>query len=160
MVIRPVGRPSQGGYFVYELVGKGEPVTVGEANTAKEFVFVNEQGNPYTRYAVACKIKRLRRKAHLPLDAKLYGIRHLFACHALAHKVPLKMVSELLGHANSLITERHYIHTEALAESLQEAAQAGGRLDHSATCASRRTAHAQGHRATRAEPDAEASSQP
>ncbi|MBM4070858.1 MAG: hypothetical protein FJ271_18165 [Planctomycetes bacterium] len=88
-----------------------------------DHVFRNERGGPWNRHTLCRSILRIRRRVGLPDDLTLYLCRHGFATRALKRGVPLKLVSELLGHARTAITESVYLHTEFLGDELQQAAQ-------------------------------------
>lgn len=87
---------------------------------SSEFVFLNSRGNPWKRYAVSGRMKRLRKKLGLPLSAKLYGCRHKFGTDAILKGVGIKTVAVLMGHADTRMTER-YVHLEDRLEHLQGA---------------------------------------
>jgi integrase len=72
-------------------------------------VFVTHLGTPWARNSLQQKVKRLRSKAGLADDAKLYGLRHHFGTRAIVNGVDLKTLAELMGHATTRMTE-HYVH--------------------------------------------------
>jgi integrase len=59
-----------------------------------EFVFVNHRRWPWNRRALSCRIRRARKAAGLPKDAKLYGLRHAFGTRAVLNNVHLKLLSD------------------------------------------------------------------
>ena len=84
-----------------------------------EDVFVNPRtGKAYT--AVFRVWNRIRIKAGLP-QLRLHDLRHEFASQLVCAGQSLFVVSQLLGHANPLITQR-YAHLST--KALQEAANA------------------------------------
>ena len=86
-----------------------------------DFVFLNEHGRPYTRRMICQKVERLRELLCLPDDCVTYGLRHMRATQVIVNGVSLKMVSTLLGHADSRMAEQHYIHVTGLVEPLRQA---------------------------------------
>ena len=78
-------------------------------NEGAGHVFVTHLGTPWSRNGITQKIKRLRAKASLPDDAKLYGLRHHFATRAIVNGVDIKTLAELMGHTTTRVTET-YVH--------------------------------------------------
>jgi len=76
------------------------------------FVFVNARGDPWTRYSLACRFKRLRKRLGLPVTCKLYGLRHKFGTDAILNGVSLTMLAELMGHSRTETT-LHYVHLQS-----------------------------------------------
>lgn len=74
-----------------------------------QHVFLTHLGTPWARNSIQQKIKRLRCRAGVPEDAKLYGLRHQFGTRAIVNGVELKTLSELMGHTTTRMTE-HYVH--------------------------------------------------
>lgn len=83
-------------------------------------LFINYRGTRWTRYALACRMKRLRRALSLPKSCRLYGLRHKFGTDAIRNKVEIKTLSVLMGHATTRVTER-YVHIENEFKLLGEA---------------------------------------
>jgi site-specific recombinase XerD len=58
------------------------------------------------------------------VDVRPYGLRHFFATEAIRNGVPLKTLSEIIGHANTRMTE-FYCHlsgdTEHLVDGVEQA---------------------------------------
>lgn len=84
-------------------------------------VFLTWRGTPWQRHTFTQKIKGLRRAAGLAEDVSAYGLRHLFGTQAIRNAVALKLVATAMGHADTRITERHYIHIEGEIELLRAA---------------------------------------
>jgi integrase len=51
-------------------------------------------------------MNRVLAKAEVP-HARIHDLRHTFASFAIANKADLLLVSKLLGHANTRVTERY-----------------------------------------------------
>lgn len=86
-----------------------------------DFVFVTARGVPWTKNNLCGRWRRVRKKAGLPDDCKMYGLRHTFATQALMRDVPLKVLSELMGHSSVRTTEI-YLHLFDEDERLASAA--------------------------------------
>jgi integrase len=74
-----------------------------------KYVFLTYLGTPWNRNGLGLRMRRLRLKADLPIDVKLYGIRHLFGTQSIINGVDIKTLSELMGHTTTRMTE-HYVH--------------------------------------------------
>ncbi len=82
----------------------------GENWTNFDLVFANEHGGPVDRHNLANRdFRRILANASLP-QIRLYDLRHTFATLALAAGVPVKVVSEQLGHASAALTLDIYSH--------------------------------------------------
>ncbi len=94
----------------------------GEAYEDKGFVICDELGRPYYPGTISVVFKEQAKAAGLPV-IRLHDTRHTAASLMLADGVPVKVVSEILGHASPVITLSVYAHTmPGMAE------QAGERL--------------------------------
>ena len=72
-------------------------------------VFLTAQGTQWNRSNLGLRMRRLRERAGLPDDVKLYGIRHHFGTQSIINGVDIKTLAELMGHTTSRMTE-HYVH--------------------------------------------------
>jgi site-specific recombinase XerD len=88
---------------------------------SQRYVFVNSRGRKWTRYAIALKVQRLRKKGAIPKGVKVYGLRHRYATNALRSGLGVAVVAELLGH-KKLETTQIYLHLEDHPEELRRAA--------------------------------------
>lgn len=90
-----------------------------------DYVFVNLWGRPHGRAmtysAVHALVRRLRRDTGIEFDPHWY--RHTYATRMLRDKVPLEVVSALLGHSSVTTTTATYGHltSEDARRSLVEA---------------------------------------
>lgn len=90
-----------------------------------EHIFVNARQQAWTRNAISLRMRKLRAKAGLPPDAKLYGCRHAFATEAIVNEIELKDVAELLGHSSTRMTE-YYVHLAGQHQRLSALADRAG----------------------------------
>jgi integrase len=70
------------------------------------YVFCHGDGRPLTRHNVATAVERTARRAGLRRIG-VHVVRHTFASHLVMRGVPLKVVQELLGHADLRMTLRY-----------------------------------------------------
>jgi integrase len=80
-----------------------ERLAWGPAWTDTGLVFTLEDGTPLRPRQVARMFERLGAAAGLPA-LTMHGLRHSYATAGLAAGVPVKVMSERLGHANTAIT--------------------------------------------------------
>jgi integrase len=81
----------------------------GEAWQDHGLVFTREDGTPLRPTQLTRVFGRLVREAGLP-HLTLHGLRHTYATASLQAGVPVKVVSQRLGHANTAITSDLYQH--------------------------------------------------
>lgn len=85
-------------------------------------IFVTMRGTPWHHKNLALRMRRLRKRAKLPDDVKLYGIRHQFGTQSIVNGVDIKTLAELMGHRSTKMTE-HYVHLAGRQEHLAAAMQ-------------------------------------
>jgi len=82
----------------------------GERWNEQGFVFTNGQGGPLDGHNLARRhLPRILEEAGLP-QIRLYDLRHTAATLALSAGVPVKVVSEMLGHSSVALTLDVYSH--------------------------------------------------
>jgi site-specific recombinase XerD len=105
-----LGRPARAALAAY--LEDGRPVLLerrpGDRPTPVE-VFLNHAGAPLGVRGLRYRLDRLRRLAGLPVGVSPHTLRHSFATHLLDGGADLRVVQELLGHAN-LATTQIYTH--------------------------------------------------
>ena len=86
-----------------------ERLACGEKWQDHGLVFTREDGTPLRPTQLTRMFARLAREAGLP-DLTLHGLRHTYATASLRAGIPVKVVSERLGHASTAITLDLYQH--------------------------------------------------
>jgi len=93
----------------------------GAAWVDSGLVFTKDDGSPLNPDGVSQRFERLIARSGLP-PIRLHDLRHVAASLALAAGVPMKVVSEQLGHSSSQITSD--IYSSVLPQVAQAAAEA------------------------------------
>ncbi len=86
-----------------------EKMSLGPDYAESELVFRQEDGTLVLRTALSRHFGTLVRQTQLP-QIRLHDLRHTFATLALQAAVPVKVVSEILGHASVTLTYDTYSH--------------------------------------------------
>lgn len=84
---------------------KGRPAYLGE--TSSPFLFVGQKKTPLSRQHVWLELKNLAKAADLGKNIYPHIFRHSYATHLLAGGGDLRVVQELLGHADIMTTQRY-----------------------------------------------------
>lgn len=74
-------------------------------------VFLNYRGTPLGRKGIWKLIKKHARAAGITKNVKPHTLRHSFASHLLANGAPLRVIQEMLGHAD-ITTTQIYTHVD------------------------------------------------
>jgi integrase/recombinase XerD len=104
----PLGKPAVTALRTY--LGDFRPRLV-RAGADVPWVFVSRCGRVLTREMLWQLVKKYARRAGLNPKVSPHTLRHSFATHLLAGGADLRIVQELLGHAN-LRTTQHYTHVD------------------------------------------------
>jgi integrase/recombinase XerD len=109
----PVGRKAVEALNRYLDVGRPKLVTPrSPAN-----VFLTKRGTPFAAVTLWLRIKQRVRRAGVARNITPHMLRHSFATHLLEHGADLRVIQELLGHANISTTE---VYTHVTGSRLRE----------------------------------------
>jgi integrase len=86
-------------------------------------LFRNSRKKPWTRNAIPCRLRQLRRKLPHLKGVVSYTYRHSFVTDALEQGVGVAQVAELLGHTSTDMVMQHYQHLSEKREHLLQAAR-------------------------------------
>jgi integrase len=84
-------------------------IAIRQRQEPGEFVFYNHRRTTWNRCNLSLRMRRARKKANIPRDSTLYGLRHAFGTRAIVNGVELKTLAELMGHTSTRTTEI-YVH--------------------------------------------------
>lgn len=99
--IVPLGEPALDSVGTY--LQQGRPQLTGKKPNAA--LFLNQRGGRFSRVSVWNLLKKRGREAGLPADLSPHTLRHSYATHLLEGGADLRVVQELLGHADISTTE-------------------------------------------------------
>lgn len=80
-------------------------------------LFLNRRGKPFAAVSMWWRVKRRVKLAGIARNVTPHMLRHSFATHLLEHGADLRVIQELLGHANISTTE---IYTHVAGSRLRE----------------------------------------
>jgi integrase/recombinase XerD len=97
----PLGRKAVAAIERY--LSAGRPRLVTKRSPAN--VFLTQRGTPFSSVTLWLRVKQRVRRANIPRNVTPHMLRHSFATHLLEHGADLRVIQELLGHANISTTE-------------------------------------------------------
>ena len=109
----PVGRKAV--EALNRFIEAGRPKLVTPKSPAA--VFLTKLGTPFAAVTLWLRIKNRVRRAGVSRNVTPHMLRHSFATHLLEHGADLRVIQELLGHANISTTE---IYTHVTGSRLRE----------------------------------------
>ena len=105
----PIGVPAQKLLRRYLEVARPE---LGAAVPRSPYVFLSNHGRRLDRERIWQVVKLAAERAGINKNIHPHTLRHSFASHLLAHGADLRVIQEMLGHANIATTEI-YTHVES-----------------------------------------------
>ena len=109
----PLGRKAAAAMEHY--LSTGRPKLVNPKSPAT--VFLTKRGKPFHPVTLWLHIKQRARHAGIARNVTPHMLRHSFATHLLEHGADLRVIQELLGHANISTTE---VYTHVAGSRLRE----------------------------------------
>lgn len=97
----PVGRKAVAALERYLEAGRPKLLT----GKSPANLFLNRRGLPFAASTMWTRIKRRVRQAEIGRNVTPHSLRHSFATHLLENGADLRVIQELLGHANISTTE-------------------------------------------------------
>lgn len=97
----PLGRQAVAALQRY--LDAGRPKLVTPRSPAN--VFLTKRGTPFAAVTLWLRIKQRVRRSGIARNVTPHMLRHSFATHLLEHGADLRVIQELLGHANISTTE-------------------------------------------------------
>jgi site-specific recombinase XerD len=104
-----LGRPACAALAAYLADGRPELVGRSADGRPSDALFVNHRGRPLGPRGIRYRLRLASDRAGLPAEATPHTLRHSFATHLLDGGADLRVVQELLGHAD-LATTQVYTH--------------------------------------------------
>ena len=109
----PVGKKAVEALNRY--IDRGRPKFITPKSPAN--VFLTKRGTPFASVTLWLRVKNRVRRAGIERNVTPHMLRHSFATHLLEHGADLRVIQELLGHANISTTE---IYTHIAGNRLRE----------------------------------------
>ena len=78
-------------------------------NSSEQGVFLTQRGKPFTRQGIFKMLSKRAKEALLKEHVHPHMLRHSFATHLLANGAPVRVIQEMLGHAD-IATTQIYTH--------------------------------------------------
>jgi integrase/recombinase XerD len=97
----PVGKKAVESLNRY--IESGRPKLITPKSPAN--IFLTKRGTPFASVTLWLRIKKRVRRAGVSRNVTPHMLRHSFATHLLEHGADLRVIQELLGHANISTTE-------------------------------------------------------
>lgn len=99
----PLGRTAADALRRYLETGRPQLVS----RKTPSFVFLTKRGTGFARVTLWKRIKDRVRRSGIERNVTPHMLRHSFATHLLEHGADLRVIQELLGHANIATTETY-----------------------------------------------------
>ncbi len=97
---------------VQQWLDRGRPAYATRGGGECRAVFLSRLGRPLTRITLWRQIRAYARRAGIRKEISPHTLRHSFATHLLANGASLRIIQEMLGHAD-ISTTQIYTHVDA-----------------------------------------------
>ncbi|MDD4735704.1 MAG: site-specific tyrosine recombinase XerD [Kiritimatiellae bacterium] len=104
----PIGKTAQ--RALTEYLERIRPILLKEGTSRQ--IFLTRSGKPFSRNGLLKLVKTYSHKAGLTKNVHPHTLRHSFATHLLANEAPLRVIQEMLGHAD-IGTTQIYTHVDS-----------------------------------------------
>ncbi len=104
----PIGKTAQ--RAITEYLERIRPIHLKEATCRQ--IFLTRSGKPFSRSGLLKLVKTYSHKAGLAKNVHPHTLRHTFATHLLSNEAPLRVIQEMLGHAD-IGTTQIYTHVDS-----------------------------------------------
>lgn len=104
----PIGENAR--RILQDYIAGTRPELVGPHETRS--LFVTRRGTGFSRKGIWKLIKNYAHQAGITKNVKPHTLRHSFASHLLANGAPLRIIQEMLGHAD-ITTTQIYTHVDS-----------------------------------------------
>lgn len=105
----PIGRRAISA--VQAWLERGRPAYAAKGGGASRAVFLSRLGTPLSRVTLWRHIRAYARRAGIRKEISPHTLRHSFASHLLANGASLRVIQEMLGHAD-ISTTQIYTHVD------------------------------------------------
>ncbi|MBN1557633.1 MAG: site-specific tyrosine recombinase XerD [Lentisphaerae bacterium] len=105
----PFGSRAAGALRRY--VEEARPAFLRPGRPASASLFLTYRGKPFSRQGLWKLVKGYARRAGIEKPVSPHTLRHSFASHLLANGAPLRVIQEMLGHAD-IATTQIYTHVD------------------------------------------------
>lgn len=107
MRVVPFGQKARG--MIDRYLSEARPVLLKQKTCPQ--LFVTRKGSGFSRKSIWKLIRGYARKAGIDREVSPHTLRHSFASHLLANGAPLRVIQEMLGHAD-IATTQIYTHVD------------------------------------------------
>ena len=105
----PIGKTAQ--RALTEYIDRIRPIFAAKDPSLRQ-IFLTRMGKPFSRRGLLNLVKTYSHKAGLAKNVHPHTLRHSFATHLLSNEAPLRVIQEMLGHAD-IGTTQIYTHVDS-----------------------------------------------
>ncbi len=105
----PIGKTAQ--RALTEYIDRIRPIFAAKDPSLRQ-IFLTRMGKPFSRRGLLNLVKTYSHKAGIAKNVHPHTLRHSFATHLLSNEAPLRVIQEMLGHAD-IGTTQIYTHVDS-----------------------------------------------